>query len=43
VFLYALVLLLCTYVLAFLSYHLLEKHFLRLKRPFELHERRREV
>ena len=34
VFLYALAILLCTYVLAFLSYHLLEKRFLLLKRRF---------
>jgi len=34
VFLYAVGVLLATYVLAFCSYHLLEKRFLRLKRPF---------
>jgi peptidoglycan/LPS O-acetylase OafA/YrhL len=36
VFVYGLVILLVSYLLAFCSYHLLEKHFLRLKRFFEL-------
>lgn len=36
VFAYGLVILLMSYLLAFCSYHLLEKHFLRLKRLFEL-------
>ncbi|HUJ53223.1 MAG TPA: acyltransferase [Steroidobacteraceae bacterium] len=43
VFLYALSVLLITYVLAFCSYHALEKHFLRLKRPFEPSERVRNI
>jgi peptidoglycan/LPS O-acetylase OafA/YrhL len=34
VFLYALAVLLMTYALSLCSYHVLEKHFLRLKRPF---------
>jgi peptidoglycan/LPS O-acetylase OafA/YrhL len=43
VFVYALVVLGVTYLLARCSYSALEKHFLRLKRPFELHARAREV
>jgi len=43
VFLYALVLLLITYVLAFCSYHVLEKHFLRMKRALEPRNAAREA
>jgi peptidoglycan/LPS O-acetylase OafA/YrhL len=39
VFVYAALLLLVTYLLAFCSYYALERHFLRLKRPFELRAR----
>jgi peptidoglycan/LPS O-acetylase OafA/YrhL len=36
VFVYALIVLVTTYALSFVSYHALEKHFLRLKRSFEV-------
>ncbi|HEY4751170.1 MAG TPA: acyltransferase [Steroidobacteraceae bacterium] len=39
VFVYALAVLGVSYLLAFCSYHALEKHFLRLRRPFEIRAR----